>query len=503
MVRRPSPSVSFSIEGHMKCPPLVDPWMCWACGTPGTYPSPWMTTRRSPLSVAVNVAVPVTPLSLASSRLGCHRRVGPGGRDGDEQEAGECQHETRESLRHGEPTPLVKGRELVLKRTQRRTGSTPADRRRVPASSDPCHRRSQRLWGPVAFLTTPPPSVLLGTSCSTRGSSCTRSSWSRPGGGVACRSGAEMTTRPRRPSAYQPRPATLPPGTHFRRASVVPTVDAGPDSENPVLTGDEPETRTQRPVMSEPVVVADPHDAEESPLEDGRSPSRRTRLSVLVLTAVVLVAMSVAYLGWPLVGDEGQQRPRRPRRRLRRRPPRRLRLRRRRHLRYPRRARQRLRRLPSTCHQSTRPTAELPRGHRPGVRRPRGRPVVRSSTPLTALRCRCRPTRSSAMRSSPPTSWSPRTARRRMCPRAWDLSGRHHARRRPPGTPDLPALRCRPALAVAGGPRARADGGAGPRPRRRATSRARDDQLPGGHGAGGDLRRRRGAGAVRPARRHG
>ena len=51
----------------MKCPPLVDPWMCWACGTLGTYPSPSMTTRSPPLSVAVNVAVPVTPLSLASS----------------------------------------------------------------------------------------------------------------------------------------------------------------------------------------------------------------------------------------------------------------------------------------------------------------------------------------------------------------------------------------------------------------------------------------------------
>ena len=51
----------------MKCPALVDPWMCWACGTSGTYPSPWMTTLSPPLSVAVNVAVPVTPLSLASS----------------------------------------------------------------------------------------------------------------------------------------------------------------------------------------------------------------------------------------------------------------------------------------------------------------------------------------------------------------------------------------------------------------------------------------------------
>ena len=59
--------MSFSIEGHMKWPALVDPWMCWACGTPGTYPSPWMTTLSPPLSVAVNVAVPVTPLSLASS----------------------------------------------------------------------------------------------------------------------------------------------------------------------------------------------------------------------------------------------------------------------------------------------------------------------------------------------------------------------------------------------------------------------------------------------------
>jgi len=55
-----------------------------------------------------------------------------------------------------------------------------------------------------------------------------------------------MTTRSRRPSAYQPRPATLPPGTHFRRPGAVPPADAGfeieseSESWSPVVTGEEP-----------------------------------------------------------------------------------------------------------------------------------------------------------------------------------------------------------------------------------------------------------------------
>ena len=49
-----------------------------------------------------------------------------------------------------------------------------------------------------------------------------------------------MTTRSRRPSAYQPRPATLPPGTHFRRPVAEPPPDDGTESESPMLTGEGP-----------------------------------------------------------------------------------------------------------------------------------------------------------------------------------------------------------------------------------------------------------------------
>ena len=66
-----------------------------------------------------------------------------------------------------------------------------------------------------------------------------------------------MTTRSRRPSAYQPRPATLPPGTHFRRPVAEPA-DAGTESESwswsPVVTGEEPPEQ----LIEQSVVVADP-----------------------------------------------------------------------------------------------------------------------------------------------------------------------------------------------------------------------------------------------------
>ena len=111
-----------------------------------------------------------------------------------------------------------------------------------------------------------------------------------------------MTTRSRRPSAYQPRPATLPPGTHFRRPSVVPTADAGPESGSPVVAVEE----RAEPPIEQLVVVAEPHDAEEAPAQLDRAPSRRTRPPALVFTAVVLVATLVAYLGWRLVGEGSQ-----------------------------------------------------------------------------------------------------------------------------------------------------------------------------------------------------
>ena len=148
-----------------------------------------------------------------------------------------------------------------------------------------------------------------------------------------------MTRRSRRPSAYQPRPATLPPGTHFRRPGAVPTAEAGPENASPVVTVDEPaEPPIEQPVVvaephddaeappadqpvvvveprddaegppaDQPVVVAEPHGAEGPPAQLDGVPPRRTRLPVLVFTAVVLVATLVAYLGWRLVGEDRQE----------------------------------------------------------------------------------------------------------------------------------------------------------------------------------------------------
>ena len=68
LVRTPSPSVSFFFRvGHPKWPPCADPWMCWAWGWSGTRPWEWMTTFRPPLSSAVRVAVPLTPLPFCST----------------------------------------------------------------------------------------------------------------------------------------------------------------------------------------------------------------------------------------------------------------------------------------------------------------------------------------------------------------------------------------------------------------------------------------------------
>ena len=297
-----------------------------------------------------------------------------------------------------------------------------------------------------------------------------------------------MTTRPRRPSAYQPRPATLPPGTHFRRPSVVPTADAGPESESPVVTGDEPD-RTQRPVVSEPVVVAEPHDAE------GASCSRTAGARRAGLGSPSSCSpRSCWWRCWWRTWAGGSSarkvrtRPRRPRRRLRRRSPR-----------------------PPTPTPTPSPTpyaspsaTASPSVDVPPVEPPDGGSYlevtvldsgdlevdqwVRSSTPLTALRLvgPCRPARRRRGRRLRPPGF--RRRQRGGCSHEpGERSGRHHPGRRPPGAPDLPALRCPPALAVAGGPRARADGRPGSRPQRRAASRAHDDQLPGGHGAERDL----------------
>ena len=68
------------------------------------------------------------------------------------------------------------------------------------------------------------------------------------------------------------------------------------------MTGEEP----AEPPIEQFVVVAEPHEAEEPPVQLDGGPSRRTRLPVLVFTAVVLVATLVAYLGWRLVGEDGQ-----------------------------------------------------------------------------------------------------------------------------------------------------------------------------------------------------
>jgi hypothetical protein len=65
------------------------------------------------------------------------------------------------------------------------------------------------------------------------------------------------------------------------------------------VTVDEP----AEPPIEQPVVVAEPHDAEGPPAQLG-GPSSRAR-PVLVFTAVVLVATLVAYLGWRLVGEDG------------------------------------------------------------------------------------------------------------------------------------------------------------------------------------------------------
>ena len=69
------------------------------------------------------------------------------------------------------------------------------------------------------------------------------------------------------------------------------------------MTGEEP---PEQPI-EQSLVVAGPYDAEAPPAQPGRGPSRRARLPALVFTAVVLVASLVAYLGWGLVGEDGQQ----------------------------------------------------------------------------------------------------------------------------------------------------------------------------------------------------
>ena len=53
----------------MPCPPPVDPWICWACASPGTCPPGVDDNPQLPaVPVAVRVAVPVTPLLLDPSR---------------------------------------------------------------------------------------------------------------------------------------------------------------------------------------------------------------------------------------------------------------------------------------------------------------------------------------------------------------------------------------------------------------------------------------------------
>ena len=124
------------------------------------------------------------------------------------------------------------------------------------------------------------------------------------------RSAPDMTTRHRRPSAYQPRPATLPPGTHFRGAPVVSPADEGPEDEGLMLTDEVPLWPSVEQPGGTPdqfAVVAEPYDAERPPPQLDGGPSRRTRLSVLVLVAVVVVATSAAYLGWRLVGEDGRE----------------------------------------------------------------------------------------------------------------------------------------------------------------------------------------------------
>ena len=255
-----------------------------------------------------------------------------------------------------------------------------------------------------------------------------------------------MTTRVRRPSAYQPRPATLPPGTHFRRPDAVPRAGAGVESENPVVTVDEP----AEPPIEQPVVVAEPHDAEGPPAQLGGGPSSRARLPVLVFTAVVLVATLVAYLGWRLVGEDGLDAATTP-------------------------STPTSTPLPADSDSDSDPSpipspspsaTESPSVDVPPVDPPDGGSYlevtvlesgdlevdqwVRSSTPLTALRLSvpADPLLGDAVVASDLLATA--TAQRWTFRRAWGALRRHHPRRRPPGAPDLPARGGPPALAVAG-----------------------------------------------------
>ena len=257
-----------------------------------------------------------------------------------------------------------------------------------------------------------------------------------------------MTTRVRRPSAYQPRPATLPPGTHFRRPDAVPRAGAGVESENPVVTVDEP----AEPPIEQPVVVAEPHDAEGPPAQLDGGPSSRARLPVLVFTAVVLVATLVAYLGWRLVGEDGHGRGHDAvgvdidaisETHSDARPP-----------------------TPSPTPSASPSATASPSIDVPPVEPPDGGSYlevtvlesgdldvdqwVRSSTPLTTLRLSvpADPLVGDGVVAS--DLGLPQTARGGRSDEPGERSGRHHPRRRPPGAPDLPARGCPPALAVAG-----------------------------------------------------
>ena len=262
-----------------------------------------------------------------------------------------------------------------------------------------------------------------------------------------------MTTRHRRPSAYQPRPATLPPGTHFRGARVVSPTDEGSEGEDPMLTGEVPVRPPAEQAGGTPdqiAVVAEPHDAEGPPpqLDGGRS--RRTRLSVLALVAVVVVATSAAYQGWRLVGEDGREAASDPTPTSTP-PP------------TP---------LPSSSPASSPASspslsATVPlSGDVPPVKPPDGGSYlevtvldsgdldvdqwVRSSTPLTAFEAvgPCRPARRRPGRRLGPPSLRGRHAGGHS-QESGELSGCHLTHRRLPGAPDLPALGRRAAVAVA------------------------------------------------------
>ena len=170
------------------------------------------------------------------------------------------------------------------------------------------------------------------------------------------------------------------------------------EGTSPVVAGEEP---VETP-MAQLLVVDRPYAAERPPAQPESGPSRRTRLPVLVLTAVVLVAALVAYLGWRLVGEDRQEAAPTPTTSSTTTP------------------------SPSSAPTpSPTPSTGLSATASPSVEVPPLEPPdggsylevtvldsgdldvdqwVRSSTPLTALACRSLRTRSSATRSSPPTS---------------------------------------------------------------------------------------------------